>query len=232
MKSKEVLNLVREPEAKESLVVERSPSSLDTQLLAALEQYLRSETALLPATPSVVMLVVGEPLAVDGHYPSFKEVADALERLTHERCIRRVLIGYEPHIMLRASDERRVLEPPPRPKASVEMRNLAAEVQRELAMEYPTVPPARTVERRPALLEISLAPPAAIATVAAETAPPTPAVLTPSTETETKTHTDFQQGVLADIEEERLILYRVSIVVLGLVGLGLLRSIALQWLGR
>lgn len=244
MKPKKPLSIVQETRAERGLG-QHSDLALDTALLAALQQrYLVSETALLPRDAGVIFLVVAEALHADGYRPNFTELALAIDRLIQRRALRCVIIGYEPHVMLASSNHgSNVVE-------GIGTRNIAAEIQAEMMSAPPGAEAATlpVVAPPPALPNVH--PPRSAGAIlpsqgTALTAPlapshiervePSPLAIQSGSLLQLPGATSpdpFTQAVREDMETERVVLYRVAIVVLILIGLALSRSIALTLLGK
>jgi hypothetical protein len=208
-----------------SLVSESAPqtfevrplSALETRVLTGLFRYLSAPGMLIPSDPSFVLMIVGASLRQAGALPSLDSLSLAIDRLVETRQLRRVVVGFEEHLALRS--ERFVLNLPRAAQAS-HGGALPEAVRREEETQT-------TASESQSLSEA----PASAATPEPEPeADPEPKLV--ENPASTGAQAEFSKSVRSDLESERALLYRVAIVVLMIVGLCLLRCIALQWMGR
>jgi hypothetical protein len=191
----------------------RPLSALETRVLTGLFRYLSAPGMLIPAEPSFVLMIVGASLKQAGTLPSLDCLALAIDRLVETRQLRRVIVGFEAHLALRS--ESFVLNLPHACNATHALHNGAlpeAAKREEEAAQTTTSESQRFSEMQAAAAKPASEPVENPVSISAQA--------------------EFSKSVRSDLESERALLYRVAIVVLLIVGLCLLRCIALQWMGK
>lgn len=198
------------------------------EVMSRLEERLRSVADVVPADPAVLAgLWAGETPPED--------LARRLNRLEAMGVLRRLTLGREPHYALAHApslDVRRTLSLAPEPPLALD-----PEPQTPLVELAPLLEPEAFHEE---LLELAplLEPEPLVPFPDPEPAPapepepePEPKELPPPTPNPSVERTEFDVLVRLDVERERLLLYRVLVVLEVLAGLVVGRELLLTWLG-